>query len=116
MLTDHPPAHSSQQPCSALEDIEKKSQALLEKGVAARFIDKGEDSKEVARLIERLREAISYYQVSWYWIALLSIVDAKEQISQQQAIYEQIVEQTRGQRQTGRNDLPGRVRELLNGW
>jgi len=32
-------------------------------------------------------------------------------------LYEQIrVEQTRGQRQTGRNDLPGRVRELLNGW
>ena len=27
-----------------------------------------------------------------------------------------IVEQTRGQRQTGRNDLPGRVRGLLNGW
>ena len=27
-----------------------------------------------------------------------------------------LVEQTRGQRQTGRNDLPGRVRELLNGW
>jgi len=26
------------------------------------------------------------------------------------------VEQTRGQRQTGRNDLPDRVRELLNGW
>ena len=26
------------------------------------------------------------------------------------------VEQTRGQRQTGRNDLPGRVRGLLNGW
>jgi len=26
------------------------------------------------------------------------------------------VEQTRGQRQTGHNDLPGRVRELLNGW
>jgi len=26
------------------------------------------------------------------------------------------VEQTRGQRQTGRNDLPGRVRELLSGW
>jgi len=25
------------------------------------------------------------------------------------------VEQTRGQRQTGRNDLPGRVRELLSG-
>ena len=26
------------------------------------------------------------------------------------------VEQTRGQRHTGRNDLPGRVRELLSGW
>ena len=26
------------------------------------------------------------------------------------------VEQTRGQRQTGRNDLPGRVRGLLSGW
>ena len=26
------------------------------------------------------------------------------------------VEQTRGQRQTGRNDLPDRVRELLSGW
>jgi len=29
---------------------------------------------------------------------------------------DQNVEQTRGQRQTGRNDLPGKVRELLNGW
>jgi len=29
---------------------------------------------------------------------------------------DQNVEQTRGQRQTGRNDLPGRVRELLSGW
>ena len=26
------------------------------------------------------------------------------------------VEQTRGQRHTGRNDLPGRVRGLLSGW
>jgi len=26
------------------------------------------------------------------------------------------VEQTRGQRQTRRNDLPGRVRRLLSGW
>jgi len=32
------------------------------------------------------------------------------------AMAELSVEQTRGQRQTGRNDLPGRVRELLNGW
>ena len=37
---------------------------LLEKGVAARLIDKAEDSKEVAKLVERLREAIALYQVS----------------------------------------------------
>ena len=37
---------------------------LLEKGVAARLIDKEGDSKEVARLVERLREAIALYQVS----------------------------------------------------
>lgn len=47
-----------------LEEIEKQSRALLEKGTAARFLDKGEDSKMVARLIERLREAITHYQVS----------------------------------------------------
>ena len=39
---------------SALEEIEKRSRALLEKGTAARFVDKEEDSAEVARLIERL--------------------------------------------------------------
>ena len=49
---------------STLEDIEKRSQALLEKGVAARFLDKKRDSAEVARLVERLREAITHYQVS----------------------------------------------------
>ena len=49
---------------SALEDIEKRSRALLEKGAAARFLDKEEDSVEVARLVERLREAITHYQVS----------------------------------------------------
>ena len=49
---------------STLEDIEKQSRALLEKGAATRFVDKGEDSNGVARLIERLREAITHYQVS----------------------------------------------------
>jgi len=48
----------------ALEEIEKRSRALLEKSTAARFVDKGEDSKVVARLIEQLREAITHYQVS----------------------------------------------------
>ena len=48
---------------SALGEIEKKSQDLLTKGMATRFVDKGADSGEVARLIERLREAITHYQV-----------------------------------------------------
>ena len=53
---------------STLEEIEKRSQVLLEKGVAARFMDKEDDSKEVARLVERLRETIALYQVSEIWI------------------------------------------------
>ncbi|KAF8340814.1 hypothetical protein F5887DRAFT_978796 [Amanita rubescens] len=56
-----------------LEQIEKRSQELLEKGMAAGFLDKESDSGEVIRLVERLREAITLYQ-----------------ISQQQAIYDQI--------------------------
>jgi len=47
-----------------LKEIEKRSQALLEKGKAARFVDKGRDSGEVVKLIERLRDAITHYQVS----------------------------------------------------
>ena len=53
---------------STLEEIEKGSQVLLEKGVPARFIDKEGDSKEVAKLVKRLREAIALYQVSGIWI------------------------------------------------
>ena len=34
--------------------------------MAARFIDKAEDAKEVAKLIEEFQEAISRYQVSGY--------------------------------------------------
>jgi hypothetical protein len=53
---------------SALDKIKKRSQELLAKGTAARFIDKSADSGEVARLIEQLREAITHYQVSKNWI------------------------------------------------
>ena len=88
------PAHHSQRPHSALEEIERRSQALLEKGGAARFIDKGEDSKEVAGLIERLREAITHYQVSAHQVIASSALDIGAQISQQQAIYEQITDLT----------------------
>jgi len=47
-----------------LEEIGRRSEALLEKGKVARFVDKGRDSVEVVRLIERLRDAITRYQVS----------------------------------------------------
>jgi len=50
----------------------------MAKGVAARFLDKGDGSKEVAELIGRLREAISYYQVSGYRIIALTAVDVGE--------------------------------------
>ena len=45
----------------------------------------------MTRLIERLQEAITD-QVSVYRITALSAADAEEQISQQQAIYDQIID------------------------
>ena len=60
---------------STLEDIEKRSQALLAKGAAARFVDKGGDSGEVVKLIERLQEAITHYQVSRYGMVVLGAPD-----------------------------------------
>ena len=58
------------------EKIEEISQKLLDKGTIARFMDKGEDSNTVARLIERLREAIVCYQASEDRMSVLSTVDA----------------------------------------
>ena len=49
--------------CSTFEKIEELSGKLLAKGTVARFADKGRDSNVVAKLIERLREAIVCYQV-----------------------------------------------------
>ena len=79
---------------SALEDIEKRSQGLLEKGTAARLLDKGEDSGEVAKLIERLREAIIHYQVSESRLVVSGTTHTEGQISQQQAIYDQVTNLT----------------------
>ena len=45
-------------------DIEKRSQALLEKKTMAGFLDKTKDSQEVVNLVEELRNAIVCYQVS----------------------------------------------------
>ena len=49
---------------SSLEEIGKRSQALLEKKKVAGFLDKSKDAQEVVNLIEQLRTAIVYYQVS----------------------------------------------------
>ena len=49
---------------STLEEVEKRSQELLAKSKAARFLDKAADSGDAAKLVERLREAIAHYQVS----------------------------------------------------
>jgi len=78
---------------SALEEIERRSRVLLEKHTAARLLDKGEDSKEVARLIDGLREAITHYQVSENGL-LGQVLQrlTRRQISQQQAIYHQVTD------------------------
>jgi hypothetical protein len=55
--------------------IEEISQKLLAKGSIARFVDKGEDSNTVAKLIERLREAILFYQVSEDRTSVPSTID-----------------------------------------
>ena len=58
---------------STFQQIEELSQKLLTKGIVTRFADKGEDSKIVARLIERLRESIVCYQVGYYYSSAPSI-------------------------------------------
>jgi histone H3/H4 len=50
--------------CRTFKQIEEASQKLLAKNPFARFADKGKDSKVVAGLVQRLREAIVRYQVS----------------------------------------------------
>jgi len=79
---------------SALGDIEKRSRELLAKGTAVRFLDKGADSGEVVKLVERLRVAIAQYQVSGNLFVASSTTHAAGQISQQQAIYDQITNLT----------------------
>lgn len=51
--------------CRSLEEIAEQSQSLLVKGKLARLLDKTQDSQEVGRLVERLRQAILIYQVCY---------------------------------------------------
>ena len=48
----------------SLEEIGARSLALSGKGKVARALDKTQDSQEVIRLVEKLRQAILIYQVS----------------------------------------------------
>ena len=73
----------------SLEEIGERSQALLEKKDGARFLDKSKDSQEVANLVEQLRTAIVYYQVSRA-TRCRSELTRMEQLSQQQSIYNQM--------------------------
>lgn len=50
-------------PSRAFRQIKEESQKLLAKNALTRFADKAQDSSIVARLVERLREAIVSYQV-----------------------------------------------------
>ena len=76
---------------STLAEIERRSQELLAKGTAARFVDKARDSGEVAKLIERLREAVIHYQVSENCFQHQTQLTAG-QVSQQQAVYDRITD------------------------
>ena len=49
--------------CRSLDDIEKRSEALLGKGKTARVLDKTRDASAVAKLIDQLQKAILIYQV-----------------------------------------------------
>ena len=80
--------------CSALEEIEKRSLELLAKGTATGFVDRKGDSREVVVLVERLREAIAHYQVSKNCLVSTSMIHTGGQVSQQQAIYDQITNLT----------------------
>ena len=61
---------------------------------AALFVDKRRDSGEVVKLVERLRDAITRYQVSGHWFVASNMTYTPGQVSQQQAIYEQIANLT----------------------
>jgi len=60
----------------------------------ARFVDKAGDLAEAGTLVERLREAITHYQVSENYSVASSTIHTAGQISQQQAIYDQVTNLT----------------------
>ena len=59
---------------SSLEEIGERSQALFEKKKVEGLLDKSKDSREVVNLIEQLRTAIVYYQVSGIYLARTGVI------------------------------------------
>jgi hypothetical protein len=59
-----PPAHPVLTVDRSLEEIGTRSLALSGKKKLARVLDKAQDSQEVIKLVEKLRQAILVYQVS----------------------------------------------------
>ena len=49
--------------CRSLDDIEKRAQALSEKGTMARVLDKARDASAVVKLVDQLQKTIIIYQV-----------------------------------------------------
>jgi len=77
----------------SLEEIGARSLALSEKGKVARVLDKTQDSGEVIKLIEKLRQAILIYQVGVRYYQRWKLF-TRGQMSQQQSIYNQVVHLT----------------------
>ena len=63
--------------CSTFNQIKESSERLLKKDSITKFTDKGSDSKIVAGLIERLREAIIHYQASNHYILVFDDADKR---------------------------------------
>ena len=59
----------------SLEEIGRRSHVLLEKKKSSGLLDKGKDSQEVVNLVEELRIAIAFYQVSRGHLVQTSIND-----------------------------------------
>ena len=64
VLCPAPPACPIITLCRSLEDIGTRSLALSGKKKLVRVLDKKQDSQEVVKLVEKLRQAILVYQVS----------------------------------------------------
>ena len=57
----------------SLEEIEKRSHAILEKKLGVGFLDKTKDSQDVVSLVDELRNAIVVYQVGEKHVTLPSV-------------------------------------------